>query len=90
MHPAVLVGLERCPHLFLELAMLEAQLHRPIRLRFTRPAQQFDRILRPELREVQILDLVGPFDVVERHRMSGPDVDLLAGDLQLHDLLPGL
>ena len=66
---ALRVALERDVNRFPEVAVLEAQLHRSIRLGFAGAAEQFDHVIRAELREVQILDLVGPVDLVERERL---------------------
>ncbi len=72
------VGLQRDLHRLLEVAVLERQLHRPVRLRLAGPAEQLDHVVGAELRQVQVLDLVGPVDLVEGERLRRGQVDRLA------------
>ena len=56
-------------HRLLEVAVLEREVHRPVRLRLAGAAEQFDHVVVAELGEVQVLDLVRPVDPVQRERL---------------------
>ena len=69
------VCLERGRHRLMEIAMLESQLHGPVGLRLTGPAEQLDHVVGAELRQVQILHLLGPLDLVHGERLGSGQVE---------------
>ena len=76
-HPALSVGLQRRLHRLAEVAVLESQLHRPVRFRFPRPAEQLDGVVGAELGQVQVLRLLRPFDLVQGERLPRGQVERL-------------
>ncbi len=82
---ALRVGLQRGVNRFLELAVLDRERHRAVRLRLPGAAEQLDDVIGAELREVQVFDLVRACRYsFTRERLRRDQIDRLAGAQILH------
>ena len=75
MNAAAGVGLQRHVHRLLEVAVLERHCTARSGFGFAGAAEQLDHVVGAELGQVQVLDLVGPVDAVERERLGRRQVD---------------
>ena len=73
----LLVGFQRHVHRLFEVVVLDLELHRAVGERFAAAAEEVDEILAFNMGEVQVLDLVGPRDLVESEDIGRRQVDFL-------------
>jgi hypothetical protein len=74
---ALRIGLQRRLHRLLEIAVLQRQADGAVAARFARSAEHVQGVLAVDQHQMQILDLVGPVDFVQRERFGHRQIDLL-------------
>ena len=74
---AALIRLERDVDRVLEIAVLERERHRAVRLGLTRLAEDVEEIPAGHVPQVQVLDLLGVVDAVQAERGPRREIDLL-------------